>query len=106
MHAVHDEADHAAVHLDDHDAVVLAARLGRQFEPLAEVDHRDNLAAKVDDTLDLGRALGHAGEVHHAVDFLHPQDVDGALLAADLERDELQLIARGPLVRGRRALHG
>src|SRR3712207_8207637 len=60
-----------------------------QAEVLAQVDDRDDLAAKVGDALQEGRPVRDGGDRRDADDLLHTQDVERVRLAADRKSTRL-----------------
>ena len=79
--------------LDHHDATCTGVLGRRQAETAAQVDHRDDLAAQVDDAFDERGRPRHPGDRLQADDLVDAGDVDAVQLGADLEQDELLLVA-------------
>ena len=61
-----------------------------EAESFAQRDHRDHLAAQVDDAFDEGRRIRDPREPLHADDFLDLQYLQAVFLFRDVETDQLQ----------------
>lgn len=90
---VDEEAHGAVVRADDDVRVLEVRRGGRQAEPMAKIERRDDLAAKVDEPTDDGRCERHRGHLVEAQHFLDLEYVDAEVVIADEERAELGGVA-------------
>jgi hypothetical protein len=93
-------ADDQGLHLDDDDLGLLGTRSAHP-EPGAEVHHRDDPAAEVDDALDMERAPRDRPRGAVPDDLLHQRDRDAVLLLREGEHD--QLVREGLALGGRHA---
>ncbi|MNS78392.1 hypothetical protein D3C72_1120050 [compost metagenome] len=96
--AVDHDADHAVFHVehDHHGEGVVAGILQAQLQ--AQVDHRHDGAAQVDDTLDVIRRIGDAGDGVVTADLLHLEDVHAIVLGTEGEAEEFAIGAGGGAV--------
>src|SRR5690606_27597045 len=69
----------------------------------AQVDHRHDGAAQVDDALDVVRRVRNAGNGVIATDFLHFEDIHAVVFVAEGEAEEFTAGAGG---RGAGVVHG
>ena len=88
----HDDSFLPELRLDDNDTTAVGYGTRGQTEFEGEIDDRDHVAAKVDDTTDGLRCLGNLGENAVRDDFFHLKDTDGVLLLGQLKRQILRLL--------------
>src|SRR4029079_19298157 len=84
-----DDAHHHAAgrerHVDDDDAGAGGDVTRSKPELETQIDHRDDLAAQVQDTLDVRRYLRHLGDVHHLDDLAYAEDRQPVFLVGERE---------------------
>src|SRR5262249_43838984 len=78
-----------------HDAASARLLSRRQAEAATQIDHRNDLAAQVDDTFDEAGRTRHPGHRLQANDLMHARDLNAVQLSAELKHHQLALLAAG-----------
>src|SRR5690606_2880980 len=86
---------HLAAGLDHHYSAGLGVLFQRKTEPLPEIDHWDDAAAKVDHPLHKARRPGNRGYLLHPYDSVHRADIDAVVLVGEHEYNQLLALIYG-----------
>ena len=84
-----------------YDAFVRRLLGRRQSKSFAQVNHRDDIAAQVEHSLDEGGHLRHPGDGDDIENLAHLDDIDGKALRRQLEGEKL-LVVHGCCLHGHR----
>src|SRR5947209_4800028 len=86
---IYDQPNHLGFNLDHQDSVLLSSRNRLFAKTLAQIDHRDDLAAQINHAFHILRRFRHGGYVRHAHNLMHMRDANPKGLAPDSEADDL-----------------
>jgi hypothetical protein len=91
---MHDQADDPRFELDDDDAILFVRFEGLFSESLAQIDDRNDPAAKVDDAFDVVRRVRNRRDLGNADDFANDGNREPKRLPANAEADDLEFLVR------------
>src|SRR6266481_5950959 len=96
---VDDKPDQFVVQFHDENTVFLVVLNFRLAEAFAQVHHRNNFAAKVDDTLDGVRSVGNRSDFRYAHDFANGADAHTERFIADAKTNDLKFLFHNAISR-------
>src|SRR5215472_2748752 len=98
---VDNQAHEFILQLDDENAVLFVGLDFCLAKTLAQIHHRNDLAAKIDHPFDQVRSAGHGSDFRYADDFTHGADLYSVRFIADPKTDDLKILfhqtVSGPL---------
>src|SRR6266851_6864151 len=89
---MNDEADQLVVQLDHQNTVFLVGLSFGLAEALAQIHHRNNFAAEIDDALDGVGSVGNSGDFRNAHDFAHGADTHPERFLTDAKANDLKFL--------------
>src|SRR5208337_4214042 len=87
----HNESEELVIEFDDENAILFVRLDSDRAEALAQIHDRNDLAAKIDDTLNDARSVGHRGDVRDANNFAHGSDTNPIGFVSDAEANDLEI---------------